>query len=220
MSGLAGVIFRYRSDPMTDRVIVFLDYQNIYRGARDCFHPEPSAPHVAGQISPILLGEHIVTASPFDRELTGVRVYRGRPDPRRDSRGYTACTRQIEAWSHDARVTVITRTLRYPRGWPNRCEFGEKPQEKGIDAALVADFVRLAWEDQYDVGVVMSTDTDLNPALETVVARGGKRVEVASWSGRSGYRQRLSIDSARLWCHWLDRKVYEQVCDTTNYSRP
>jgi uncharacterized LabA/DUF88 family protein len=205
---------------MTDRVMLFVDYQNVYRSARDCFHPEPSAPHVAGQINPLLLGEHIVAASPFDRELAGVRVYRGRPDPRRDSHGYTACTRQIDTWSRDPRVTVITRTLRYPRGWPYRRQYGEKPQEKGIDVALAIDFGWLALEDQYDVGVLMSTDTDLKPALEKVATLTDKRVEVAAWSGRAGYNQRLSIDNVQLWCHWLHRNVYEKVCDLTNYSRP
>jgi uncharacterized LabA/DUF88 family protein len=200
--------------------MLFLDYQNVYRGARECFHPEFHAPHVAGQINPTQLGEHLVATSPFDRELAGVRVYRGRPDPRRDSHGYTACTRQIEAWSRDPLVTAVTRTLRYPRGWPDRCHVGEKPQEKGIDVALAIDFVRLALEDQYDVGVLMSTDTDLKPALETVAILGDRRVEVAAWSGQGRYNQRLSIDGVRLWCHWLDRKVYEQVRDTTNYSRP
>lgn len=205
---------------MTDRVMLFVDYQNIYRGARSCFHPEAKVPNVAGQISPILLAEHIVTTGSLDRELSSVRVYRGLPDATRDSRGNAACTRQIEAWSSDPRAAVTTRALRYPRGWPDRCQPGEKPQEKGVDVALAVDFVRLALEDQYDVGVLMSTDTDLKPALETVAKFTKKRAEVAAWSGRSGYNQRISIDGARLWCHWLHRHVYEQVCDTTNYSRP
>lgn len=117
-------------------------------------------------------------------------------------------------------MTVIARTLRYPRGWPDRCEAGEKPMEKGIDVALAVDFGWLALEDQYDVGVLMSTDTDLKPVLEKVATLTAKRVEVAAWSGKGRHGQRLSIDGKRLWCHWLDRKVYEEVCDPTNYSRP
>jgi uncharacterized LabA/DUF88 family protein len=200
--------------------MLFVDYQNVYHGARDCFHPEPSTPHVAGQISPVKVGEYLVATSPFDRELAGVRIYRGMPEATRDRRGHAACTRQIEAWAQDPSASVITRALRYPHGWPGRCQPGEKPQEKGIDVALAIDFVRLALEDQYDVGVLMSTDSDLKPALETVLAFSDKRVEVAAWSGRNRYRQRLSVEAAQIWCHWLHRKVYEKVCDTTNYSRP
>lgn len=204
---------------MTARALLFVDYQNAYSGARGCFHPEADLPNIAGQISPVLLGEHILARESFDRELSGVRIYRGLPDATRDRRGNAVCSRQIEAWLDDPRVAVITRVLRYPRGWPDRCRPGEKPQEKGVDVALAIDFVRLALEDQYDVGILMSTDTDLKPALETVVKFTDKRVEVAAWSGRGG-RQRLSIESASLWCHWLHRDVYEQVCDNTNYSRP
>jgi uncharacterized LabA/DUF88 family protein len=205
---------------MTDRLMLFVDYQNVYRGARDCFHPEPSVHHVAGQVVPVLVGEHIVATDSPDRELVGVRVYRGLPEATRDSHGNAACTRQIEAWSTDPRVTVITRPLRYPRGWPDRCRPGEKPQEKGVDVALAVDFVRMALEDQYDVGVLMSTDTDLKPALETVVNFTEKRVEVAAWGGGRRYDQRLTINGVRLWCHWLRREVYQKVCDLTNYSRP
>jgi hypothetical protein len=125
---------------MTDRLMLFVDYQNVYHGARKCFHPEAHAPNVAGQVSPALIAEHIVTADAFDRELSGIRIYRGLPDANRDSRGNAACKRQIEVWSDDPRIAVITRTLRYPRGWPDRCQPGEKPQEKGVDVALAIDF--------------------------------------------------------------------------------
>ena len=60
---------------------------------------------------------------------------------------------------------MITRSLRYPRGWPT-----VPAQEKGIDVALAVDFVKLAVEGDYDVGVMLSTDNDLLPALEVVAA--------------------------------------------------
>ncbi|BCB79051.1 hypothetical protein Pflav_054610 [Phytohabitans flavus] len=81
--------------------MLFIDYQNVYRGARECFHPEADAPSIAGQISPILLGEHIVATSPFDRELAGVHIYRGRPDATRDPRG----TQLVHGKSRRGRAT-------------------------------------------------------------------------------------------------------------------
>jgi hypothetical protein len=65
MLALEGFIIREQCDLITDRVMVFLDYQNVYHGARDCFHPEADAPYVAGQISPARLAEHLVTSSPL-----------------------------------------------------------------------------------------------------------------------------------------------------------
>jgi uncharacterized LabA/DUF88 family protein len=57
---------------------------------------------------------------------------------------------------------LVTRPLRYPG------QAGEKPQEKGIDVALALDFVAMAMRGEYEVGILMSTDTDLKPALELV----------------------------------------------------
>lgn len=208
---------------MAERVVLFLDYQNIYKGARTCFH-DLHAPHMSGQISPLLFGEYLIASSPYERELEEVRVYRGRPDASHDPKGYAACTRQIDVWQQSSRVTVITRALRYPYGWPHQSQPGEKPQEKGIDVALAIDFVALAIQGRYDVGILMSTDTDLKPALEAVVefgrGNGGKpRVEVAAWSGSGMHNRRLAIRQKNLWCHWLDEQVYQQVKDVTDYSK-
>ncbi|WP_432867097.1 NYN domain-containing protein [Microbispora rosea] len=206
---------------VTDRVILFIDYQNVYKGARSCFYSQLHPPHTAGQVSPLALGQHLVRSSPYDRELAQVRVYRGRPDSTKDPKGYGACTRQVAAWERSDRVVTALRTLRYPYGWPERCAPGEKPQEKGIDVALAVDFVRLAIEKEYDVGILMSTDTDLKPALEVVASlrsSGGPRVEVAAWSGDNMHNRRLSISGTNLWCHWLNAESYDQVKDPTNYT--
>jgi NYN domain len=109
-------------------------------------------------------------------------------------------------------------TLRYPRNWPQ-----QKEEEKGIDVALAIDFVTMAVRGEYDVGVIMSTDTDLKPALEAVAEMGGNpypRAEVAAWSTLEQHSRRLSIPGRRLWCHWLDEADYRSVADPTDYTRP
>ena len=50
-------------------------------------------------------------------------------------------------------------------------------EEKGIDTAMVTDMVRLAWEDAYDIGVVVSSDSDFVPAVEFLDSRGLKMVQ-------------------------------------------
>jgi uncharacterized LabA/DUF88 family protein len=205
---------------VTDRVMVFVDYQNVYKGARACFHSTVFSPHTDGQVDPLRLGRCLAADSPYDRELAQIRVYRGRPDSTKDPRGYGACTRQVAIWAQDAPlVEVITRTLAYPHPWPSPS--GEKPREKGIDVALAVDFATMAQRGEFDVGILMSTDTDLKPALE-VVARltpaGGPRAEVAAWSGADMHNRRLSIKDRALWCHWLDKAAYNSVADGTDYS--
>ncbi len=208
---------------MADRVMLFLDYQNVYMGGRRTLD-NPARVRTHGQIDPVALAERIVAASPFPRVLEQVRVYRGLPDATRDPKGNEAASRQNAVWSQDPRVRVKTRTLKYPRGWPTTHGAGEKPQEKGIDVALAIDFVRLAVEGRYEVGVLMSTDTDLKPALEFVHTRGGvgtsPRAEVAAWSNPDRQCPRLSVAGAKVWCHWLDRSIFTSVSDQTNYAEP
>jgi hypothetical protein len=93
--------------------------------------------------------------------------------------------------------------------------------EKGIDVALSVDFVLMAARGEYDVGIVMSTDTDMIPALEAVIALGGARFprcEVAAWSTPRSHSPRLAIPGRRIWCHWLDEHDYLTVADRRNYS--
>lgn len=200
---------------MPDRVVVFVDYQNTLGIARSLFHP-PNPPGTAGQIDPLKLGELLAARSPFDRELTQVRMYRGQPHSSRDPKGYGANFRQCATWDRHPQVEVITRTLRYPDNWPK-----EKEEEKGIDVALAIDFVVMAVRDEYDVGILMSTDTDLKPALEAVCAMKGNpfpRCEVAAWSAKGQHSRRLSISGASIWCHWLDESDYKAVADGRDYN--
>jgi uncharacterized LabA/DUF88 family protein len=205
---------------MPDRVVVFLDWQNVYKGAREAFCTNRS-PHWEGQVDPVALARHLADDSPFDRELHQVRIYRGQPDSLRDPRGYAASRRQHAAWQNSSLVVLTTRPLRYPQGWPAT---PERPQEKGIDVALALDFALMAFRSEYEVGILMSTDTDMKPALEAVAAMGrspGPRAEVASWSAGPGQRsRRLAISSRNLYCHWAGKDVYDQVADTMDYSVP
>lgn len=200
---------------MAARVVLYLDYQNVYMGARGAFHPFGTSPQ-AGQIDPLQLGELITERSPFDRQLAEVRVYRGQPDSQKDPRGYAANDRQCAAWRRLDRTTVVTRTLQYPRTWPQ-----EKEREKGIDVQVAIDIVAMAVRDEYDVAVLMSTDTDLKPALEFVSKLAGDpypRCEVAAWSSPQGHSRRLSIPGGQIWCHWLSESDYLTVADPTNYA--
>lgn len=52
-------------------------------------------------------------------------------------------------------------------------------REKGVDVLLSIELMRLAAEDHYDVGMVLSGDGDLGPAIESVQRLYSKRVEVA-----------------------------------------
>lgn len=114
------------------------------------------------------------------------------------------------------KVNVIARGLRYPPDWS-----ATRAQEKGVDVAQAVDFSQMAMLGEFDIGVIMSTDTDLKPALEAVLrlrAVGGPTCEVAAWSRPGGHSPRLSVPAAKIWCHWLSEADYLSVADRTDYN--
>ena len=200
---------------------VFLDYQNVYRRARATFHDHENDPHWMGQVDPVRLAEHLAADSTYDRVLHEVRIYRGIPSQKRDPKGYAAGRRQVSGWATDPRVKVSTRTLQYLVD-PDDPDRVVSVREKGIDVALAIDFATLALEKAYDVGILFSLDTDLNPSLEYVAAKqrawGKPRTEVAAWTNPALTNRRLAISGHQIYCHWVDASAYTKVQDLRDYN--
>lgn len=53
----------------------------------------------------------------------------------------------------------------------------EATVEKGVDTAIATDMIRLAWEDAYDVAIVVSSDGDLVPAVKFLDQKGRKVIQ-------------------------------------------
>jgi len=199
------------------RVVVFLDYQNVYHRARDAFC-SPRASASQGQVDPLTLG-HLLAGRVPGGCLTGVRVYRGRPSQRRDPRSHAACRRQTarQLSRGGGLVVVQSRELRYPPEWPRR-----PAEEKGIDVALAVDFVMMIAGRECDVGILFSSDTDLVPALEAVLAlRPGDPAacEVAAWAAPGMRSRSLAVRGASIRRHLLSEADYRSVEDPTDYAR-
>ncbi|WP_147107256.1 NYN domain-containing protein [Tateyamaria sp. syn59] len=52
-------------------------------------------------------------------------------------------------------------------------------EEKGVDTRLATDLVSLAWEDAYDVAVLVTSDQDFVPAAEILQNKGKKVIHAA-----------------------------------------
>lgn len=201
------------------RVIVFMDWQNVTMDARRAFCERPYQPW-DGQLDPIKYGRHLAAQMPLGtddpRELVQVRVYRGRPHSEKDPKTHAAHMRQVEAWK-TLGVEVITRDLRYPRAWPK-----EKAEEKGIDVALAIDVVRLAINQELDVAILATTDSDQKPVLEAfheMQLPHSPIVEVSTWRSPS-FSKKLQIKGRHVWSHFLDQDVYARVRDRRDYNLP
>ncbi|GAB4908096.1 hypothetical protein MAHJHV65_46010 [Mycobacterium avium subsp. hominissuis] len=194
-----------------DRVVVFIDYQNVHGWARRNFVGERAHP-AQGHISPLLLGELLTKRRQRPSELQEVRVYRGRPNPGRQQGAARANDRQTAAWQRSQRVTVIRRNLMYPPQYPNL-----PATEKGIDVAIAVDMIRLAMVGDMDAAILFSSDKDLLPAVETLWDHPSTHVEVAAWTKAP----RLRISGTQLpWCHTLSRADFDHVHDPFDYSAP
>lgn len=75
-------------------------------------------------------------------------------------------------------------------------QYVAKP-EKGVDAAIVTDMLSLAWQETYDVAVLVSSDADFVPAVERVQERGLKVIN-AGWTAR-GMNSRLPAGARSIW---------------------
>lgn len=210
---------------MTDtrpRLALFIDRQNVYRGAREIFGFENSF-HTKGQVNPLRLGNLIAgrVVDNQDRRITAIRIYRGIPDSRKSRKGNAAYLRHKEASERLAPdlVTVIGRPLRYPHGWPQIRE-----HEKGIDVQLSIDFVLGYVRREFDVGVLFSGDTDVLPSLEAAheIAEQDDALlppEVAAWGARGrSSGKRLRPKGLELHCHWLGELDLKQCEDDTDYN--
>ncbi len=202
---------------MAERVVVYLDWQNVYMRARDAFQSHHD-PYYKGQVDPIDLAELLTSrGKDSDRELTQVRIYRGTPDQNFDPRAYAAARRQMAAWTRNRKIEIITTTLRYPSGWPKSTEH---PREKGIDVSLAVDLVVMGTAGDYDTAIVMSSDQDIAPAVEYIAGNHDlpARVEVAAWRGNMGRRPNRINTRTRVFGHWLTDQDYWGLMDETDYT--
>lgn len=202
------------------RVAVFIDYQNVYKGARSAFGYEDSTDFTHGQVFPRRLGIVVTDrgrAIDPERVLEKVVVFRGEPSGLHSPRGLAACQRQTRFWNAQNLVTAVTRPLKYyPNAWDSRGNVTDWiAREKGIDVLIALAMVVGAIRDEFDVAVVCSADSDLAPAVEQV-REFGKRCEVFGWRSKT-WRSRLSV-TPNVWCHWLDRTDYGRLYDGTDYT--
>ena len=142
---------------MEDRVAVFIDGSNLYHALRANFN------------------RYDLNFAEFIKKLCGARsLFRGyyynvmqdpsqRADTHRDQQDFLHALRETPYLEVRLGGTKLAQGITI---------------EKGIDVMLVTDLLNLAWEDLYDVAVLVSGDSDFAYALQAV-KNLGKYVEVA-----------------------------------------
>ena len=80
------------------KVVVFVEHENTYRGARRAFFKQADPPTL-GHVDPLKLGQFITTDNRSSGFLYQMRVRRGLPDPEKDPVGHAAAERRAEVSS-------------------------------------------------------------------------------------------------------------------------
>ena len=214
--GLSGGVFFMTTH--ADRVAVFIDWQNVYKGAREAFGLRGQGSE-RGNFSPYRLAKLLAAGNDrgSDGSLVLVEVHRGLPSSSRDSIGFGANRRQSAAWMAENPEIVIPRMrpLRYTN--PDPLSGDLDAEEKGIDVQLALSAVENTLTTQCEVAVIFSHDTDLKPAVEMIARITGKsHIETASWISPT-FQKRLRT-KPEVFHHAIPESVFLSVETPTNYA--
>ena len=167
---------------MEQRVAIFVDGSNLYHALRSNFR------------------RHDLNFAEFTNRLCGSRrlfrtyYYNVLQDPTQRPEGYREQQEFLDILRKTPYMEVRLGGTKLAQGIP---------VEKGIDVMLATDLLYFAWNDSYDVAVLVSGDSDFAYALQAV-KNMGKHVEVAYFeSGVS--KDLLNVADNR---HLLDRAFF------------
>jgi len=82
--------------------------------------------------------------------------------------------------------------------------------EKGVDVLMAVDLLIGAYEDKYDTVVLVSSDTDLIPAIDKVRLMG-KKVEYVGFSHKPSYAMIANSDVRRLLIKEELEKYFDKI---------
>ena len=167
---------------MEDRVAIFIDGSNLYHALRNNFK------------------RYDLNFAEFANKLCGSRrlfrtyYYNVLQDVTQRPDGYREQQEFLDILGKTPYLEVRLGSTKMTQGIP---------VEKGIDIMLATDLLYFAWNDFYDVAVLVSGDSDFAYALQAV-KNMGKHVEVAYFeSGVS--KDLLNVTDNR---HLLDRSFF------------
>lgn len=151
------------AEPTTKRAVAFVDGQNLFYAAKRAFG------YTFPNFDVAALAEAVCANEGWT--LHESRFYTGVPNPQDNAFWNHFWSARMATMGRQG-IHVFSRPLRYrnqtillPDGQPRTVLVG---QEKGIDARIALDIVRLARDDTYDVGLIFSQDQDLSEAAEEV----------------------------------------------------
>jgi len=168
---------------MEDRVAIFIDGSNLYHALRENY----------GRVN--LNFAQFISKLCGTRHLFRTYYYNVLQDPSQRPEGYREQQEFLDMLRKTPYLEVRLGTTKLLQGIP---------VEKGIDIMLATDLLHFAWNDLYDVAILVSGDGDFAYALQAV-KNMGKHVEVAYFE-RNVSKDLLEVADNR---HLLDRDFFK-----------
>jgi len=168
---------------MEDRVAIFIDGSNLYHALREN----------CGRVN--LNFVQFISKLCGTRHLFRTYYYNVLQDPTQRPEGYREQQEFFDILRKTPYLEVRLGTTKLLQGIP---------VEKGIDIMLATDLLHFAWNDLYDVAILVSGDGDFAYALQAV-KNMGKHVEVAYFE-RNVSKDLLEVADNR---HLLDRDFFK-----------
>ena len=149
----------HTANPVARRVAIFIDGSNLYHSLEEnC-------------------GRYDLNFHAFSRKLARGRTmfrtyyYNVLQDPERNPQGYQDQQKFLTALHNTPYLEVRLGGSKLR---------GAATVQKGVDIMIATDLLRFAWDDRYDVAVLVSGDGDFSYAVQAVKDMG-KHVEVAAF---------------------------------------
>lgn len=190
--------------------IVFFDGQNIYRSAKDAWRSTNSSTYV--YTWPSYDVEKLATAlasQTSGRTITQIRFYTGVPSSYQHCRWNYFWVKKL---NH-----LESQGIEVYRGKVNAHN-----QEKGVDVKLAIDLIRLTYEQQYEVAIILSQDRDFEPAVifaKQIARNQGRQLVFESHFiiGPSSGSNR-GIPGTK----WMpiEKSIYDACLDPQDYQKP
>lgn len=181
--------------PTNERVAVFIDGSNLYHKLKDLKIPNTINFSYAGLCKKLAR----------DREIISCRYYvgaiRARDD---DKKGQSLRANQLKLFNN---LNAQEFTIKKGNFLFNDGGF----HEKGVDVKLAVDLLVGAYDDIWDTAILISSDSDLNPAIKKV-KHLNKKVEYVGFSHNPCYSlQKVSTLSRLLIKEDLDEFIVPKL---------
>jgi uncharacterized LabA/DUF88 family protein len=182
-----------KEDILVERVAIFIDGSNLYHALKNNF----------GRYDLYFTG--FINKLCNSRPLFRAYYYNILQDPNKWVETHKEQHEFIEVLNKTPYLEVRLGSTKVAQG---------VPIEKGIDVMLATDLLYFAWNNSYDVAVLVSGDSDFGYALQAV-KNMGKHVEVAYFENVIS-KDLLDIADFR---HLLDRNYFSGLWVSKRYSK-